>query len=685
MPQADSTTAAPAGARYTCPMHADVAAPAPGSCPACGMALEPLDPAEDDRRAQDAAMRRFWIAAALTAPLMAVAMGGLVPGPAGGWVQLALATPALWAGAPLLARCAESLRTRRLNMYTLIGLGVAAAYGFSAAAVLAPGLFPADPAPVYFEAAAAIVTLALLGEALELAARRRAGDAVRELLALAPERVRRIGPDGAEDDAPAEELRPGDRVRLRPGDRVPCDGAVLEGASAVDESTISGESAPVRKRPGDRLVGGTVNGAGALVMRVEAVGADTVLARIARLVAAAQRSRAPIQRAADRAAAALVPLVAAAAAATFAVWLAAGPDPALNHALVAAVSVLIVACPCAFGLAAPMSVTVAAGRGARAGVLVRDAETLERLAAIDTVVVDKTGTLTEGRPRATRVTAREGFSEAEMLRLAASLERASEHPLAAAVVAAAEGAELLPAAEVEAVPGKGVRGLVAGREVRVGNWRFAGADGSSADSGAAIHVAVDGRPAGAISVADPLRESAGEALAELKRLGVRAVLATGDSRAAADAAAAELGGIEVHAGMTPEDKERLVAELRASGRRVAMAGDGVNDAPALARADVGMAMGTGTGAAIASAGVTLSGDGPRGIAAALRLGRAAAANIRQNLAFAFAYNALAVPVAAGALYPAFGVLLDPMIAAAAMSLSSVSVIGNALRLRRLAL
>ena len=694
MPNANHTTAPRAGARYTCPMHPDVAAAQAGPCPSCGMALESTDPAEDDRREYDSMMRRFWAAAVLAAAVMALAMSDAVPGRAGQWAQLALATPAvLWAGAPLLARALNSLKTSRLNMFTLIGLGVVAAWGFSAAATVAPGLFPPSArgpgglAPVWFEAAAVITALALLGQGLELAARRRAAGAIRALLALAPPSARRLEADGAERDVPVEELMPGDRLRLRPGERVPCDGTVVEGGGAVDEAMISGEPEPVEKRPGDRLTGGTVNLTGASVMRVDAVGEGTVLARIVRMVGEAQRSRAPIQRAADRAAAVFVPAVVAVAALAFAVWFAVGPAPALSHALLAAVSVLVVACPCALGLAAPMSVAVAAARGAGAGVLVRDAGALERLAAIDTVVVDKTGTLTEGKPRVTAVAPADGFSEAGLLRLAASLERASEHPLASAIVAAADGIELAEPAAVEALPGRGIAGTVDGREVRIGNRQLVCPGGSGVGAGArtVVGVTVDGDPAGSFELADPVRADARETLSALAGMGVSVVLATGDSRAAASAVAAGLGIAAVHAEALPEDKLRLVADMQATGRRVAMAGDGINDAPALARADVGIAMGTGSDAAIESARVTLVGGDLRGLARALRLGRASVANIRQNLAFAFAYNLVGVPVAAGALYPFLGVTLNPMAAAAAMSLSSLAVIANALRLRRLTL
>ncbi len=692
MPTADPTTVPTQGALYTCPMHPEVAAARAGPCPACGMALEPAGvPVETDDGEGDAEIRRVWIGAAFAVSLVAVAMSGAVPGRAAQWLQLALATPVVfWAGAPLLALCAASLKTRQFNMFTLIGLGIISAYAFSLAAVAAPGVFPEawrgeqGLVPVYFEAAAVIAVLALLGQSLERAARRRAAGAIRSLLALAPTRASRFGADGRYGEVAVETLRAGDRLRLRPGERVPCDGTVLEGSGAVDESMISGEPLPVEKRPGDGLIGGTVNGTRVLVMRADAVGEATVLARIVRMVGAAQRSRAPLQRAADRVAEVLVPGVVAVSAMSFVAWLAMGPSPALSYAVLASVSVLIIACPCAIGLAAPMSVMVAMGRGAGAGVLVRDAETLERLASIDTLVLDKTGTLTEGRPRVTAVTAAGKLSETEVLRLVASVEAASEHPLAAAIVDAADGLELATAVDVEAVPGQGVRGTVDGRSVRVGSRRFVDAP-AGGDVGTTVHVAIDDMPAGSIALADPVKPAARETLAALSRMGVAVVMATGDGRAAASAVADALGIATVHAEALPEDKLRIVAALQAEGRRVAMAGDGINDAPALARADVGIAMEAGADAAIESAGVTLVRGDLRGISRALRLGRASLANIRQNLVFAFAYNALGVPVAAGVFYPWFGILLSPMIAAAAMSLSSLSVIGNALRLRRTAL
>ena len=693
----DITTMPAAGARYTCPMHPEVAADRAGACPACGMALEPTDPSEEDRSEYVDMLRRCAVAAAFAAPLAVVAMTDAVPGRAGQWTQLALASPAvLWAGWPLLQRAAASLRTGNLNMFTLIGLGIVASYASSLLAMLAPGVFPpssrdaAGLAPLWFEAAALIATLALFGQALELAARRRAGDAIRALLELAPDTARRLDGDGGESDVPVSELRPGDRLRLLPGQRAPCDGIIVEGRGAVDESTMTGEPLPVEKKPGDRVTGGTINGASALIMEARAVGDATALARIARAVAEAQRSRAPIQRIADRVSAVFVPAVIAVAALSFAVWMTFAPPPALDRAMLAAVSVLVIACPCALGLAAPMSVTVAVARGAARGVLARDAETLERLATVDAVVFDKTGTLTQGGPRVVSLVAEEGFGELEMLRLAASLERASEHPLASAVVAAAQarGCALAEPADAEVRPGLGVAGTVEGRRVRVGDRRLVAAGtGKAAGRGGetVVHVEVDGAPAGSIALADPLRAGAREAVAALAGMGVSTVLATGDSRAAAAAVAGELGIDEAHAEMLPEDKLRLVEKLRAGGRRVAMAGDGVNDAPALALADVGIAMGTGSDTAIGSARVTLAGGEIASVVRALRLGRATLANIRGNLAFAFAYNALAVPIAAGVLYPLSGAMLTPALAAAAMSLGSVSVIANALRLRRLPL
>jgi Cu+-exporting ATPase len=668
------------------------------------MALEPLEfSAEAADNPELADMTRRLRAAAGLAALVAALDMGLAPGPGSAWAQLALASPVvLWAGRPFFERGWASLRGFRLNMFTLIALGTGAAYLYSLAATLAPGAFPAGfraagGAPVYFEAASVITALALLGQVLELRARERTGDALRALFNLAPKTARRLR-DGAEDEEVAvAEVAVGDRLRIRPGDAVPVDGRVLEGGGSVDESMVTGESMPVAKSAGEKLIGGTVNGAGAMVMRAEKVGSDTMLARIVAMVAEAQRSRAPIQRVADGVAAWFVPAVLAAAAAAFAAWSVWGPAPAFSYALVAAVSVVIIACPCALGLATPMSIGVGVAKGAEAGVLIKSAEALERMEEVDTLVVDKTGTLTEGRARVTRVIAAPGFSEPDLLATAAALERSSEHPLAAAIVAAAgaAGAPVLAAVNFASVTGQGVTGTVGGRSVRAGNARLMGGIGFGAlsaqvdalrgDGAGVVFVAVDGEPAGAIAVADPIKPTTKAAIDELKAAGIRIVMLTGDDRTTAEAVAGELGIAEVHADVLPEDKHRIVRELKAAGRVVAMAGDGVNDAPALAEADVGIAMGTGTEVAINSAGITLVRGDLAGIARARALSRMTMRNIRQNLVFAFAYNVVGVPVAAGALYPAFGILLSPAVAALAMSLSSVSVIGNALRLRTMKL
>jgi Cu+-exporting ATPase len=679
------------------------------------MALEPLLPAVVDEPDPEllSMTHRFWVSLALTVPVFAVAMGGMFPpfahaagSRAAALFQLLLATPVvLWGGAPFFRRGWRSLVQRHLNMFTLIALGLGAAYGYSAAAVLAPGLFPASfgghggAAPVYFESAAVITTLVLLGQVLELRARRRTGAAVRALLGLAPVSARLLADDGTERDVPLADVKPGDRLRVRPGEKVPVDGAVLEGASAVDESLVTGEPIPVEKTPGSRVTGGTVNGTGGFVMRAERVGADTLLARIVRLVGEAQRSRAPIQRLADAVSGWFVPAVALAAAATFAAWGLWGPEPRAAHALVNAVAVLIIACPCALGLATPMSIMVGTGRGALAGVLVRNAEALEALESVDTLVVDKTGTLTEGRPRLVTVEVLPGLDEREVLRLAAGLERASEHPLAAAVGEGAAARGVTPAAVegFRAAPGRGVLGRVDGREAALGTRVFleslsvdaaalsGRADELRRDGQTVVYVAVDGRPAGLLGVADALRETTPEAVRSLRADGLRIVMLTGDDRVTADAVARRLGIDEVHAGLLPEQKAEIVRRLEAEGRRVAMAGDGVNDAPALALARVGIAMGTGTDIAMESAAVTLVKGDLRGILKARRLSRGVMRNIRQNLFFAFVYNVLGVPLAAGVLYPVFGLLLSPMVAAAAMTFSSVSVISNALRLRRLEL
>ncbi len=713
-PAAPPPPAAVPGTPYTCPMHPEIVQEGPGSCPICGMALEPkvVTAEEGPNPELEDMTRRFKWSVVLTVPVFLIAMSDLIPGAPLqhavsprllGWIQLLLATPVvLWGGAPFFVRGWASVVARRLNMFTLIALGTGVAYAFSVVAILFPGALPASflshgAAPVYFEAAAVITTLVLLGQVLELRARSRTGAAIRALLGLAPKHARIVHGDGTEEDVPLEGVKPGDRLRVRPGERVPVDGSVLEGASSVDESMVTGEPIPVEKTPGSRVTGGTVNGTGTLVMRAERVGADTLLAQIVRLVGEAQRSRAPIQRLADTVSSWFVPAVVAIAALAFAGWAHLGPEPRLAHALVNAVAVLIIACPCALGLATPMSIMVGVGRGAQAGVLVKNAEALERLERVDTIVVDKTGTLTEGKPRLQAVEpAGSVVSADELLRLGASLERASEHPLAAAIIAGAADRKiaLAPVEGFRSLTGRGVAGTVGGREVALGNRRLldeakidsdalaARADALRAEGQTVVFVAVDGRAAGLIGVADAIKASTPEAIALLHAEGLRIVMLTGDNRATADAVAKKLGIDEVEADVLPERKSEAVKRLQAGGRVVAMAGDGVNDAPALAQADVGIAMGTGTDVAMESAGVTLVKGDLRGIARARLLSRATMRNIRQNLFFAFVYNALGVPVAAGVLYPAFGLLLSPMIASAAMSLSSVSVIANALRLRR---
>ena len=707
-------TDAPPGTVYTCPMHPEVRQARPGACPKCGMALEPEAPSareEDNPELRDMT-RRFWVGLVLTLPVFFLAMGEMLPGrPLHGmfapgiqaWVELFLATPVvLWAGWPFFQRMAASLVNRSPNMFTLIGLGTGAAWLLSVAATLAPGAFPESfrshdgTVARYFESAAVITVLVLLGQVLELRARQRTGGAIRALIGLAPATARRIEEDGAERDVPLEAVRPGDRLRVRPGEKVPVDGTVLEGASAVDESMITGEPIPVEKTPGSPVTGATLNGTGTLVIRAERVGSETLLARIVDMVARAQRSRAPIQRLADRVAAWFVPAVVAVAVLSFAGWALLGPEPRLAYATVSAVAVLIIACPCALGLATPVSVMVAVGRGAAAGVLVKDAAALETLGRADTLVVDKTGTLTEGRPRVVTVLAVPGAAEDHVVGLAARLERGSEHPLAAAIVAEAErrGLSLPPVRDFRSVTGKGVLATVDGRTVALGNEALLaelGLPGSQFPAEAAalrrdgqtvMLLTVDGRPAGLIGAADPVKPTAAEAVAGLRALGLDVVMVTGDNRATADAVARRLGIARVEAEVLPERKAEVVSELQAMGRTVAMAGDGINDAPALAQAHVGIAMGTGTDVAMESAGITLVKGDLRGIVRAVRLSRATLANVRQNLFFAFVYNMLGVPIAAGALYPFFGILLSPMIAAAAMSFSSVSVIGNALRLRR---
>ena len=708
-----SPTQAPApvasGAIYTCPMDPEVRQVGPGACPKCGMALEPLVVTQIEAPNPELLdmTRRFWVSAAFTAPILLLAMVEMLhplsflPPRTQTWIQLILATPVvLWGGWPFFHRFGVSIRNRSPNMFTLIGMGTGTAYGYSALAAIFPGALPASfrgphgqPA-VYFEAAAVIVTLVLLGQVLELLARSRTSSAIRELLGLAPPVARRLGQDGAEQDVPLDQVRPGDRLRVRPGEKVPVDGLLLEGASSVDESLVTGEPLPVEKVPGNRVTGGTLNATGGFVMQAEQVGADTLLARIVRMVSEAQRSRAPIQRLADRVSAYFVPAVVLAAVATFAVWAAVGPQPRLAYALVNAVAVLIIACPCALGLATPMAVMVGSGRGAKAGVLIRNAEALETLEKVDTLVLDKTGTLTEGHPRLSTVQPAADWDERELLRLAASLERASEHPLAGAILAGAadRSIPLSAVGDFESYPGKGVAGTVDGKRVRLGNRALID-PGPLADAAEALRragqtvvfVAVDDVLAGLLGVADPIKESAREALHQLRELGLRIVMLSGDSLATAQAVARELAIDEVHAEVLPDQKAEVVKRLQGQGRVVAMAGDGVNDAPALAQAAVGIAMGTGSGVALESAGITLVRGDLRGILRARKLSRATMRNIRQNFFFAFGYNTLGVPLAAGVLYPIFGVLLSPILASAAMTFSSLSVIANALRLRDLKL
>jgi Cu+-exporting ATPase len=695
-------------------MHPEVVQAEPGSCPICGMALEPRTATLDDANPElDSMQRRFRVCAALTLPLLGLMVADMLPGyrhslhgPGWLWVQLALATPVvLWGGAPFFERGWHSLLNRSLNMFTLIALGTGAAYAYSVAAMLAPGLFPASfrgpggALAVYFEPAAVIVTLVLLGQVLELRARARTSSAIRALLDLAPRTARVLRPDGVEEEVGVDHIVVGDRVRVRPGEKVPVDGVVVDGASAVDEAMVTGEPIPVDKAPGDPVTGGTVNGNGALIVEARRVGAETLLAQIVKLVGEAQRSRAPIQKLADKVAGWFVPAVILVAAATFAVWAAWGPEPRAAHALVNAVAVLIIACPCALGLATPMSVMVGTGRGATAGVLVRNAEALERLADVDLLVVDKTGTLTEGKPSLAAVEVVGAMDEAAVLRLVASLEQGSEHPLAAAIVRGARerGIALTEAVGFEALAGRGARGVVDGRAVAVGNARLLadqGADprgletraGALRQQGQTVMFAViDGAPAALIGVSDRIKDTTPDAVAALHREGLKVVMLTGDNAVTARAVAARLGIDDVAADVLPEQKADLVKRYQADGRVVAMAGDGINDAPALAQADVGIAMGTGTDVAMESAEVTLVKGDLRGIVRARRLSRATMRNIRQNLFFAFVYNALGVPVAAGVLYPFFGLLLSPMIASAAMTFSSVSVIANALRLRNVEL
>ncbi len=712
---ADGTAPPPGGkVVWICPMDPEVVSDRPGPCPICGMALEPSSvTASEEPNPELADMkRRFWIGVLFTAPVFLLAMAEMIPGNplsrvvpprVATWIQLVLATPVvLYCGAPFFARGWISIKSRRPNMFTLIAAGTGVAYLYSLAATLAPGLFPpaaqghGGEVAVYFEAAAVITVLVLVGQVLELRARERTRGAIRALLDLAPRTARRIRADGGEEDVPLEAVQPGDRLRVRPGEKVPVDGVVLEGRSAVDESMMTGESIPVEKTAGEPVIGATVNSTGSLVMRAERVGAETLLAQIVNLVSAAQRSRAPIQHLADRVAAYFVPAVVLVAAATALIWGLFGPEPRLAHAVVNAVAVLIIACPCALGLATPMSIMVGTGRGAQAGVLIKNAEALERLEKVDTLIVDKTGTLTRGRPELVAVRTLAPHGEDDVLAMAAAIERASEHPLAATLVRAAadRGLQVPASTDFHSVTGKGVRGTVDGREVILGNDPLMqestidveklrpDADALRHDGHTVVFLAVDGRVAGLLAVADPIKETTPEAIRILHDEGMRILMLTGDSRGAAEAVARRLGIDDVRAEVLPAGKSEVVGELQGQGRVVAMAGDGVNDAPALAAAEVGIAMGTGTDVAMESAGITLVKGDLRGIARARRLSRATMRNIRQNLFLAFVYNSIGVPIAAGVLYPAFGLLLSPMVASAAMSLSSVSVISNALRLRR---
>jgi Cu+-exporting ATPase len=697
---------------YTCPMHPEVRQRGPGDCPKCGMALEPESGGEGDDTELKSMTRRFWVSAGLTAPLVVLAMGDmLLPGEpihdalsptVRQWIEAALATPvAFWGGWPFLVRMWRSIPGFNLNMFTLIGVGVLAAMGYSLVAIIAPGLFPesvrsdAGRVPVYFEAAGVIVTLVLLGQVLELRARRQTGRAVRALLELAPRTAHRIDDDGNESDVSLDEVREGDRLRVRPGEKIPVDGSVLEGESYVDESMLTGEPEPQRKEADAEVTGGTVNGEGSFVMRAERVGADTMLSQIVEMVAKAQRSRAPVQRLADAVAGWFVPIVVGIAVIAFGAWMLFGPEPRLANALISAVSVLIIACPCALGLATPMSVMVGVGRGAGEGVLFKEAAALERMESIGVIVVDKTGTLTEGKPRLESAHAGDGFDEDEVVRLAAGVEHASEHPLGRAIVDGAKerGLRVGEASDFSSSSGKGVRATVDGRRVAVGNRALLedlGVDDGAlrnraeeiqGEGATAVFVVIDDRCAGVLGVADPVKETTPEAIEALHKEGLEIVMLTGDSRRTAEAVAKRLGIDRVEAEVLPDQKREVIEKLQREGKRVAMAGDGVNDAPALAQADIGVAMGAGSDVAIESAGVTLVKGDLRGLVRARRLSEATMRNIRQNLVFAFGYNALCVPIAAGALYPITGMLLSPMLAAAAMSLSSVSVIGNALRLR----
>jgi Cu+-exporting ATPase len=698
---------------YTCPMHPQIRQVGPGNCPICGMTLEPVVATAEDAPNRELAdmSRRFWIGLVLALPVFVLEMGGhipalgmhkLVPMQTSIWIQFAMSTPVvLWAGWPFFQRAWASLVSRHLNMFTLISLGTGTSYLYSLVATFAPGLFPVGfhgmdgTVAVYYEAAAVITVLVLLGQVLELRAREQTGGAIRALLNLAPKTAHRLRDGGDDEEIHIDQVAVGDRLRVRPGDGIPVDGVVLEGRSAVDESMVTGESMPSAKEADGKLIGGTVNGTGSLVMRADKVGTDTMLARIVAMVAEAQRSRAPIQRLADTVAGWFVPAVLAIAVLAFAVWSVLGPRPSLSYALIAAVSVVIIACPCALGLATPMSIGVGVGKGAGAGVLIKSAEALERMEKVDTLVVDKTGTLTEGKPKVTSVVVAIGTTDADLLGLAASLERSSEHPLAAAIVTAAKSANaaIADATDFASATGKGVTGKVGGRSVVLGNaglmaqaavdmGELAGkADALRRDGATALFVAIDGKPAGVIAIADPVKPTTQAAINALSADGIHVVMLTGDNKTTAQAVARKLGIDDVHADVLPDDKHRIIARLKADGKVVAMAGDGVNDAPALAEADVGIAMGTGTEVAIQSAGITLVKGDLAGIVRARTLSRMTMRNIRQNLVFAFLYNALGIPVAAGVLYPFFGIMLSPVVAALAMSLSSVSVIGNALRLR----
>ena len=717
---ADAHSPAPSSAsqpapEYTCPMHPEIVRDAPGTCPICGMALEPRTVTRDAGPNPELAdmTRRFWVGLALALPVVVLEMGGhlaslhaFIPPRVSGWLQLALATPVvLWAGWPFFVRGWASVVARSLNMFTLVAMGTGVAWIYSVIATLGPGLFPAafrgmdGAVAVYFEAAAVITVLVLLGQVLELRARERTGGAIRALLDLAPKTAVRVTDSGEDQEVALDAIVAGDRLRVRPGDKVPVDGEIVQGKSSVDESLVTGESMPLAKASGDKVIGGTINQTGSFVMRAEKVGRDTMLAQIVQMVADAQRSRAPIQRLADVVAGWFVPAVIGVAVLAFIGWVLWGPEPALSYAMVAAVTVLIIACPCALGLATPMSIMVGVGRGAGAGVLIKNAEALERFEKVDTLVIDKTGTLTEGKPRVTALVPADGVAADELLRLAASLERGSEHPLAGAIMAAAQEKRLTldEVQDFNAPTGKGVTGTVGGKRVALGNAKLLADLGVDAgvltqraeelrgEGATVILAAVDGRVAGLLAIADPIKASTAEAIRALQEDGIRIVMLTGDNRTTAQAVAATLGITEVEAEVLPEDKGRVVKQLRDTGRVVAMAGDGVNDAPALAAADVGIAMGTGTDVAMESAGVTLLKGDLQGIVRARRLSAATMRNIRQNLFFAFVYNMAGVPVAAGALYPVFGILVSPIIAAAAMALSSVSVIGNALRLRHVSL